>query len=113
MNRTEKEQEVQRLGEFFKNSNFTVLADYCGLTVKDVTDLRRSLREANTEMKVVKNTLAQIAVRDSEMKVLVEHFVGSTAVFSSQGDPVNAAKILVKFAKQFEKLKLKVGFFFW
>jgi large subunit ribosomal protein L10 len=107
--RTEKETEVRKLSEHFKKAELTILADYCGLTVAEVTRLRRSLREANAEMKVVKNTLAQIAVQDTEVKVLKDYFTGPIAVITTPGDPVSPAKALMKFAKEIEKLKIKIG----
>ena len=73
MKRSEKEQEVQNLSRFFSNRSFIVLADYCGLTVKEVTELRTGLRAVGSEMKVVKNTLAQIATRDTELSGLKEY----------------------------------------
>ncbi len=110
MNKPEKQKEIQELSNRFKSAGLTVLADYRGLTVDEITKLRRSLREAKAEMKVVKNTLAQIAVKDTEMAVLQEHFVGTTAAITSSGDPITPTKVLAKFAKDLEKFKIKVGF---
>lgn len=110
MNRSEKQEEVRALTERFKKAELTILADYCGLTVGQMTDLRRSLRSAKADIKVVKNTLAQLAVQDLELKALKDHFVGTTAAITASEDPVSPAKALVKFAKDVEKLKIRVGF---
>ncbi len=109
MKRTEKEVEVKNLSEKFKGADLMVLADFCGLTVAEVSNLRSSLRELKAEVKVVKNSLAQIAVKDSELQFLSNYFAGNVAVVTVNGDPVNPAKALVKFAKDLEKFKLKVG----
>jgi len=106
----EKELAVQELSERFKKAELTILADYCGMNVSQVTNLRRALRDVKAEMKVVKNTLAQRAVDGTELNILKAHFTGTTAVITSQGDPVAPAKALTKFAKDVEQLKLKVGF---
>jgi large subunit ribosomal protein L10 len=110
LKRSEKEQAVGELGQRFKKAELTILTDYCGLTVAQMTDLRRSLREAKAELKVVKNTLAQRALQDTEMKVLSDYFKGTVAAVTSSGDPVSPAKALVKFAKDVEKFKVRVGF---
>ncbi len=109
MKRSEKEQMVKELSDRFKKAELTILADYCGLTVAEVTNLRRSLRDNQAEMKVVKNTLAQRAVEDTELVALKTYFAGTTAVITASGDPVAPAKALVKFSKEVEKLKIRVG----
>lgn len=86
------------------------MADYRGMNVGQVTNLRRALREVKATMKVVKNTVAQRAVDGSPMEPLKEHFKGTTAVIVTEGDPVGPAKALTKFVKDVESFKLKVGF---
>lgn len=110
MNRTEKTQAVEDLKQSFQKSGVTLLADYQGLKVSEMTKLRQELRKSSAELKVLKNTLASLALKDTEMAGLAQHFVGTNAVILSQGDPVTPAKILVKFAKEFEKAKIKGGF---
>lgn len=110
MNRTQKTEAVQELTERFKKAELTILADYVGLTVAQMTALRRSLNKAQADLKVVKNTLAKRAVQDLEMKVLADYFVGNTAAITSATDPVTPAKALVDFAKDNEKFKIKAGF---
>lgn len=110
MKLAQKEQAVKELSEKFKKAELTILADFCGMNVAQVTNLRRSLREVNAEMKVVKNTLAQRAVDGTVLDSLKVHFVGTTAVITSEGDPVGPAKALTKCVKDIEKFKLKIGF---
>jgi large subunit ribosomal protein L10 len=108
--RSVKEEEVRELSERFKRAQLTVLADYSGLTAGQMTNLRRTLREAQADIKVVKNTLAQLAVKDTEMQVLQDHFKGTTAVLTAEKDPVTPSKALIQFAKEAEKLKIRVGY---
>jgi Ribosomal protein L10 len=110
MNRTEKTQAVEELKKSFQKSAMTLLADYHGLKVSELTKLRQELRKSAAELKVLKNTLASLALKDTEMAGLAPHFVGTNAVILTEGDPVTPAKILVKFAKDFEKAKIKAGF---
>jgi len=107
--RKEKKQLVSELQEKFKKAKAAFVADYKGLKVEQMTTLRKSLRDASAEFKVVKNTLAMIAVKDAGAEPLKDHFEGTTAVAMSYADPVAAAKILTQFAKDEPKLKLRVG----
>lgn len=110
MNRTEKNQAVEELKKSFQKASVTLLADYQGLKVSELTKLRQELRGSAAEFKVLKNTLAALALKDTEMAPLAQHFVGTNGVILTEGDPVTPAKILVKFAKEFEKAKIKAGF---
>lgn len=86
-----------------------VLADYRGLNVAEITQLRRQLREAGAELKVVKNTLTRIAVRDLGLQGLDPYLEGPTAIVFTYNDPVAPAKILSGFTRTKENLKLKAG----
>lgn len=104
----EKQQLVSEVADKFRNSACTVVADYRGLTVAEVTDLRKQLREAGVEFKVIKNTLTRRATAATELTDLDEHLVGPSAIaFSS--DVIAPAKILSNFAKKNENLKVKAG----
>ncbi len=110
MNRQEKTQAVGEIKEKFQKANITVLADFSGLKVSEMTRLRKELRETSAELKVVKNTLARLVIKDTPMSVLEPFFQGPVAVITSETDAVGPAKVLVKFAKELEKPKIKVGF---
>jgi len=71
--------------------------DYTGLNVDAITGLRRDIRAAGSEVKVAKNTLLKIAVKDTAFEPLSDYFVGQTAVAFVEGDPAQAAKALTKF----------------
>lgn len=93
----------------FKDSLCTVVTDYRGLNVAQVTELRKSLREAGVEFQVVKNTIARRATAAADLTELDEHLTGPTAIAFSNDDLIAPAKILSQFAKKNEHLKVKVG----
>lgn len=80
ISRKEKEQLVNELKEKFTKAESAILTDYRGLDVEKISELRKRLREANVEYKVVKNTLARIAAKESGLDFLEEHLVGPTAI---------------------------------
>jgi large subunit ribosomal protein L10 len=108
--RPEKEAVVKELTEKFNSSKSLVITDYLGLNVAEMTELRKQLREAGVDFKVVKNTLATIAANDVEMEEMTEFFSGPTAIAFGEEDAVSPAKILVEYAKEHEVLEIKAGF---
>ncbi|HOJ51746.1 MAG TPA: 50S ribosomal protein L10 [Syntrophales bacterium] len=109
MDRKEKAQVVQELHERLKDFNLAVLAEYSGLDVERMTALRRGLRNASAEMRVVKNTLLRIASEGTQMSVLRDYLKGPLALVLTSGDPVEAAKVLSDFAKKNAELNVKIG----
>ncbi len=110
MNKENKQQVVTELHDKLTRAKAVFLADFRGLNVEKATSLRNELRKAGIEYKVVKNTLLELASRDTDKTSLAEHFAGPTAVALSYDDPVAAAKVLSKFAKeQKDFFKLKGG----
>jgi large subunit ribosomal protein L10 len=97
--RADKVLELEQLEKAFKGSDSAILLDYKGLTVPQVTDLRRQLRSAKGGYKVVKNTIAKRAVKGTTFEVLEKHFSGSTAIAYTATDPVALAKTLTTFIK--------------
>ena len=110
MNREEKNQALTELKEKMQKATIALLADFKGMKVNELNDLRRELRKGDARLLVVKNTLAKLAVKDSDMAGLSEHFRETVALVTGTGDPVAPAKILVKFAKDKETPKIKAGF---
>lgn len=92
----------------FENSSSTVVAEYRGLSVAEVTELRRNLREEGVEMKVYKNTLATKAAEAAGLEDLKDALTGPNALVFGQ-DETAAARILAKFAKKHKALVLKGG----
>lgn len=109
MNKSAKEQIVAELHEKLKDVKLAVLADYSGIKVKDITDLRNNLRKAESEFKVVKNNLLSIALKDTEFLPLDDHLKGPKALMMNFGDVVEPTKILVEFAKKNDKLEIEAG----
>ncbi len=105
----EKEMLVNELHERLSRSKVAILTDYKGLDVTSLTNLRRELREADIEYQVVKNTLLKKASKDTDIALMEDFFKGPTAIALSFDDPVAPAKILSKFAKDNEKLEIKIG----
>ncbi|MFC0007153.1 50S ribosomal protein L10 [Micromonospora siamensis] len=108
--RSDKATAVAELTESFRNSGATVLTEYRGLTVSQLTQLRRSLGK-ETSYTVAKNTLAKRAASDAGISGLDELFTGPTALTFVSGDVVEAAKGLRDFAKANPKLVIKGGVF--
>jgi large subunit ribosomal protein L10 len=104
-----KQQITEDLHERFAKSAIIVLTDYKGLDVTSINDLRRKLRESNVEYQVVKNSLLVRASEDTEVAAIKDHFKGPSAVAISYDDPVAPAKVLTQFAKDNDKLEIKVG----
>lgn len=100
---------VKALAEKMKNANAGVFVDYKGINVADDTELRNELRKAGVEYTVIKNTLANFAVKEIGYDALSEIFSGTTALATSE-DQVAAAKILCNYAKDHENFKIKAGF---
>jgi large subunit ribosomal protein L10 len=105
----EKELAVSEVAEKLKNSKCTIVTDYRGLNVSQVTQLRKSLREAGVEFTVLKNSLTRRATANAELTELDQYLTGPTAIAFSTGDIVAPAKILTEFAKKNDKMSVKAG----
>ena len=104
-----KAQEVEVVTAKLKEAASVVVVDYRGLTVEQVTDLRKQLRDANIEMKVIKNGILRRAAEAAGLEGMEDIFVGPTAVAFSNEDVVAPAKIMNDFAKTADKLEIKGG----
>lgn len=105
----QKKQIVEEIADKFKSAQTAVVVDYRGLTVAEVTELRKQLREANVEFKVYKNSMSRRAAEAAELAGLNEHLTGPNAIAFSTEDVVAPAKILNEFAKKHEALEIKAG----
>ncbi len=110
MNKEEKQNLITELHEKLANAKAVFLADFRGLNVTQATDLRNQLRKANVEYRVVKNTLLERASRGTDKETLSSQYVGPTAIAFSYDDPVEAAKVLSRCAKELQaNFKLKAA----
>ncbi len=110
MNRQGKADLVEDLKKRFQDTSVALLTDFQGLKVSDITKLRQNLRKSQAELKVIKNTLATLALKGTEMEGLNKFFIGPTALVTTPADPIEPTKILVKFFKDLEKSKIKAGY---
>lgn len=104
-----KKEIAAQLHEHFSKSAVVIVTDYKGLNVAAVTDLRRKLREADVQYKVVKNTLLARASEGTDAEAIKAYFKGPNAVAFSYTDPVAPAKVLCDFVKENEKLDIRIG----
>jgi large subunit ribosomal protein L10 len=107
--KADKALELEQLEKAFKGSDSAIVVDYKGLTVPQVTDLRRQLRLAKSSYKVVKNTLAKRALKGTSFEVLEKHFEGTTAIAYTSTDPVALAKTLTTFIKAAPAITIKAA----
>lgn len=108
LNLEQKKAVVAEVSAQIADAEAAILAEYRGLTVAQMTDLRRKARQSAIYLRVVKNTLVRRAVAGSRYECLTDHMVGPLA-FAVCKDPVAVAKVLSEFAKGNEHLKIKAG----
>lgn len=108
MDRAEKREFVSSLHDTFQNVSLLVITHQKGLTVAEVSDLRRQMREAGARYKVAKNRLARLALEGTQFEGVADMLEGPTAISWSE-DPVAAAKVATEFAKKNQKLTIVGG----
>jgi large subunit ribosomal protein L10 len=107
--KSQKQEIVKDLVDKLKSSKAVVFSDFKGLSVKDMTNLRKELKTEGVDFKVVKKTLVDIALKDAKIEASVKDLEGQIAVAVSQNDEVAAAKIIAKASKVNENLKILGG----
>ena len=108
MDRAQKTELVSALHDVFSNTGVIVVAHYAGLTVAEMTELRRKMKEAGGQLRVAKNRLAKLALEGTDAQGITELFAGPTCIAYSD-DPVAAPKVAVNFAKENENLVILGG----
>ena len=104
-----KTDSVEALKERLGGAKTAVLTEYRGLSVQQLSDLRKQLKGASAEYKVVKNRLARLAVKGSALDALGEHLKGPTGLVFTKHDPVAVAKALQTFTRTNPQLQIKLG----
>lgn len=104
-----KSQQLSEITEKFSRSKAVVFTEYKGLTVAEISELRKVLREAGTEYKVVKNTLIEIAAKGTSIESAKDSFSGPTGIAFGFEDPIAATKKVLEFSQKNEKFKIKSG----
>ena len=105
----QKEEEVNELAEKMKSAKLVLLTDYRGITVKDVTNLRTTLRKCNSEYKVIKNNITRRALEKAGFEGLNDKLVGPTAVILNSEDYLDSAKAIYEYSKENDFYKIKGG----
>ena len=109
MGRTQKTTAIATLRERLGAARSAVLTDFRGLSVAEITELRTLLRKSAVEYTVVKNTLAKIVVKDTNLAGLAVHLEGPTAIAISRGDPMAASRVLSTWSKTRPTFVVKGG----
>ena len=109
MNKEAKKNYVEEMIKNFTANESVMIAQYQGLNVTELDELRKELRDKGILFKITKNRITKIAIKETPVKDLEKYFTGPTAAAISS-DPITTAKILTKFAKSHDKLKIVAGF---
>lgn len=108
MNKSEKEQAVAEIQELVAKAQGMFFTDFAGINVEQITELRREFRKSGIEYKVVKNTLAKIALKNvTGYDTVLDKLVGPTGIAFAYNDPAAPAKIIQKFKEKNEKFGVK------
>ena len=108
MDRAEKRELVSTLNEAWKDTGVIVVAHYAGMTVAQMTEFRKRVKEAGGSVKVAKNRLAKLALKDTDSVSISDLLKGQTCLAYSD-DPIAAARISVKYSKENDKLVILGG----
>ncbi|MFC1608725.1 50S ribosomal protein L10 [Patescibacteria group bacterium] len=109
LTRAKKEEIVQGLAQEIKDSKSVVFVDFRGLTVKGMTDLKRELKKENSNLRVIKKNLIAVALKEAGIDMDVKSLEGQMAVSVATDDEVSSAKIIDKFSKEDENVKIIGG----
>jgi large subunit ribosomal protein L10 len=108
MNKQQKQTYITEMTAQFENSEAVLVTHYQGLNVKQLDELRKQMRKHGIQFKVTKNRITKLALKDSKCKDLINLFTGPTAIALSE-DAITSAKILTKFSKENQNLKILGG----
>ena len=108
MNKEQKKNYITEMTASFENSEAVLVTHYQGLTVKQLDELRKQMRESGIQFKITKNKITKLALEKTKCKDLSNLFTGPTAVALSK-DAISSAKILTKFSKENNNLKILGG----
>ena len=109
MNKEQKKNYISEIKKFFDANDSVLVTHYQGLTVKQLDELRAEMRKHGIMFKITKNRITKLALKDTKCKDIADLFSGPTAIALSK-DAISSAKILTKFSKDNQKLKIVGGF---
>jgi len=110
LTRAQKEARVEELKKQLESKTSVLLGDFTGMDVATATEIRQRFREAKVEYRVVKNTLAKLAMKEMGFSALADHLKGPSGFVMTDGDAAAAAKIMVEFEKSNKTPSIKAGF---
>ena len=109
ISKEKKQSYIKEMTTQFDKSEAVIVTHYQGLTVKQLDELRKKMRDHGIQFKITKNRITKLALKETSKKDLEKYFTGPTAAAISS-DPISTAKILTKFSKSNDKLKIIAGF---
>jgi len=109
MKRSEKEAVVEELSDIFSRSKAIYMTDFTGLNVEEITELRDRLRDISASFRVIKNTLALLAMQRTGLEEFGKLLDGPTGLAFTEGDEIAPAKVIVEFSKEKSRPKVKSG----
>jgi len=109
MKRAKKVEEVKKIREDLRRSEASFVLDYRGLKVTELTELRKMLREEGAKFRVVKNSLAHLAIKETEIKDLSQFFSGCSGIIFAERDSLASARIIKKFIGEHPHFRIKGG----
>ena len=109
LTRLQKEARVEELTKQLTSKSSVLVGDFTGMDVATATEMRRKMREASVEYRVVKNSLAKLAMEEAGFGALMEHMTGPNGFVMTDGDAAVAAKIMVEFEKTKKTPQIRVG----
>ena len=109
MNRQEKTQQVDELRGLFDGTQLAIITKYDGVVVPNMVEFRAELRKNQSGYRVVKNSLARLATKDTDLEGLHPHFKGPVGVAYTKQDPAATAKIVTAFVKANPKMEIRAG----
>jgi large subunit ribosomal protein L10 len=109
MNKSEKSDEIKEISERFNRANAVILSEFAGLNGETLRQLRVTVRKANGEFRVMKNTLVQKAIENSAYKPIQSYFEGPIGVIFGYDDPIGSIKAAKEFSEKQKTFKLKGG----
>lgn len=110
MNRAQKEEMVASIRAAFESAKSVILANHSGIDVNTVNELRAEFRANNVQYRVVKNTLAKLALKDTDLDTIADLFRGPTAIAYSEEDAVSPAKVIKDFASEHDEYEVRGGY---
>ena len=111
LNKEQKEQEIAVLKEKLERSKHVIVTDHTGIDVENINVFRKKLKDADSELRVAKNTFLRLVVKDTDLEDLAEHFVGPTSLIFGYDEPMAPAKVVRDSIKESEKPKFKAYFY--